>query len=341
MKKIFPFAIAFLLFATTSCESVLIPKADKSQTGVFEYLWDVIDRQYAFFDIKGVDWDSIYSVYSPQVSDDISNDSLFDVLSNMIAELHDGHTNLFGMYNTSQDPYLVERQYSQANIDSRLVILNYLTPKLNTTGGFHHASLRDGKIAYWYYSSFSGSASSMYLTYLVNRYSDAEGLIIDIRQNGGGNVDNVWNILRLFPNNGQLLYETQIKNGPEHDNFTELQQVFAPEPDTVTTWTKPVVVLADKGSYSASSFFSLCTKAYENITLMGDTTLGGLGLPNGGELPNGWTYRFSITRTLSPAGENFENGVPPDVYVKISPDSVAVGVDNVIEAACDYILSEN
>ncbi len=46
------------------------------------------------------------------------------------------------------------------------------------------------------------------------------------------------------------------------------------------------------------------------------TTGGGLGLPNGGQLPNGWTYRFSITQALTlDKNPNYENGVPPDIRV--------------------------
>ena len=340
MKKIaLPFIIIMLM--TSSCEKILIPSTDNSPKTVFDYLWQVLDNQYAFFDIKGVDWDSIYNIYEPRITNNMNDDQLFDVLARMLAELHDGHTNLFATYNTSQDPYLVELQYSQMNIDSRLLVLNYLTPDIQMTGGFRHNALRDGKIAYLYYPSFSNSASYSYLNYLLNnRYKDAEGLILDIRQNGGGNISNEWNILRILPNNNQLLYETQIKNGPAHDDFTPWQQVYAPATYDSLVWSKPMALLTDRGSYSASSFFALCCKAYANVVQIGDTTLGGLGLPNGGELPNGWHYRFSLTRTLAPNGTNWENGVPPDIYVKLDANSIANGIDNVIERACEWILSQ-
>jgi C-terminal processing protease CtpA/Prc len=74
-----------------------------------------------------------------------------------------------------------------------------------------------------------------------------------------------------------------------------------------------------------------------NMTVMGDTTGGGLGLPNGGQLPNGWTYRFSITRTLDPQGNNFENGVPPDIVSIMTDEERVNGVDKVIEDAIDFI----
>ena len=99
-----------------------------------------------------------------------------------------------------------------------------------------------------------------------------------------------------------------------------------------------MAVLIDRGSYSATSFFAICTMAYDNIRLFGDYSGGGLGLPNGGVLPNGWTYRFSTTRTLAIDGRNYENGVPPDVRVLLDPACTAQGVDNVIEAAAEWIL---
>ena len=80
--------------------------------------------------------------------------------------------------------------------------------------------------------------------------------------------------------------------------------------------------------------------AYDNIKLFGDYTGGGLGMPNGGALPNGWTYRFSVSRTLTKDGEHpeYENGVPPDVHVLLDPALTAQGIDNIIETAADWIM---
>ena len=64
-------------------------------------------------------------------------------------------------------------------------------------------------------------------------------------------------------------------------------------------------------------------------------------LPNGGQLPNGWTYRFSITRTIAVDGKNYENGVKPDYYVILNPNAYNNGIDNVIEFAADKLLENN
>ena len=219
--------------------------------------------------------------------------------------------------------------------------MNYLTLNYHSTGSFAHNAIRDGEVAYIRYSSFSNAITEEDLDYLVNHYKDCKGLILDLRQNGGGSIDNIRQMLSIFDNHGQPLYQTQIKSGPQHDAFTELTTVYAPEQDTVShkePYTKPVAVLIDRGSYSATSFFAICTMAYPNIRLFGDFSGGGLGLPNGGGLPNGWTYRFSITRTIALDGGNYENGVPPDVRVILDPECTAQGIDNVIETAADWII---
>lgn len=97
--------------------------------------------------------------------------------------------------------------------------------------------------------------------------------------------------------------------------------------------------MIDRGSYSATSMFSLATLELDNIFLVGDTTGGGLGMPNGGQLPNSWTYRFSITRTLTPDGINYENGVPPDYYAILDSSDMQQGYDTVIETALDVLLN--
>jgi hypothetical protein len=72
---------------------------------------------------------------------------------------------------------------------------------------------------------------------------------------------------------------------------------------------------------------------------MGDTTAGGLSIPAGGALPNGWYYRFGVSRTIAPDGINYENGVPPDHVVFLDPAATASLRDNIIDSACHWILS--
>ena len=339
-RTIFILLASALLFA--SCEKAFLRDPEQSPTAVFDYLWQRVDRQYALFDVKGIDWDSVRNRYAPQVSDDISDDSLFRVLANMLGTLKDGHVNVMSPFDVSRSEEIFLQTYGRRNIEPNVVTLNYLGPHYHSAGGFAYNTLRGDSVLYIRYSSFSNTASTATLNNILVRYAEAAGVIFDIRQNGGGSVENIWNILALMPAMHTHLYTTQIKSGPAHDDFSEAEKVYSPFTNgDYEPYGKPFVVLTDRGSYSASSFFALCAKGYDNMLLMGDTTGGGLGLPNGGELPNGWTYRFPVTRTLSPEGKNYENGVPPDTVVLLTQTATAAGKDNVIEAAADVIVRRN
>ena len=334
--------ILFSLFALSfaSCERAFMEQdAPNDPVSVFDYLWNKVDQQYAFFDVKGVDWDSVREVYRPKVYDDMDDDSLFNVCAAMLNTLQDGHTNLFSDFNTSHNDSVYYKMYAERNINTNVVVLNYLTIDYHTTGSFFHNAIRDGKVVYILYSDFTGTITDEALKYIVNHYKGCDGMILDLRQNGGGSADNIRQMLSIFDNHKQPLYQTQIKSGKEHDAFTQLTTVYATDTCILETpYTKPVAVLIDRGSYSATSFFAVCTMSYPNIRLFGDYTGGVLGLPNGGALPNGWTYRFSITRTLTMDGQNYENGVPPQERVILDPACTAQGIDNVIETAADWIL---
>ena len=338
MKKIN--ILLFSLLAFASCErAFMVQDEPNTSQNVFDYLWNKVDQQYAFFDVKGIDWDSVREVYRPKVYDDMGDDSLFNVCAAMLNTLQDGHTNLISSFNVSRNDTVYYRMYAHRNIDANVVLFNYLTMQYYSTGAFAHNAIRDGKVAYVRYSSFTDAITDDALKYIVNRYKDCQGVILDLRQNGGGSIDNIRQLLSIFDNHKQPLYRTQIKSGPKHNDFTNLETVRATDTCILEQpYTKPVAVLIDRGSYSATSFFAVCTQGYPNMRLFGDYTGGGLGLPNGGTLPNGWTYRFSITRTLALDGQNYENGVPPYERVILDPACTAQGIDNVIEAAADWIM---
>ena len=66
MKKLHILFLLLIGIAAISCERVFM-EADEpaNPVNVFDYLWNKVDQQYAFFDVKGVDWDSVYEVYRP------------------------------------------------------------------------------------------------------------------------------------------------------------------------------------------------------------------------------------------------------------------------------------
>lgn len=308
-------------------------------TNTFNYLWQKFDTQYSMFDVKGVDWDRVYDSLYPMVYDGMSSDSLFAVCAAMLNVLNDGHVNLYSSYDISRCDSLLYRFYSESDFDVNTVVLNYLGINYHSTGGMANASLCGGKVIYIYYGSFSSGISVGQIRHIIQSYPEAEGMILDIRGNGGGSIANVDNILSVMPSVGQKLYSSQIKNGPAHDAFAPLQETYAPVVPDSLQYKKPVYVLIDRGCYSAASIFAISTMAYDNMILMGDTTSGGLGLPTMGFLPNGWRYRFPVTRAYALDGKNYENGVPPQIYLRLDRQGVILqGRDNIIDSACALIM---
>ena len=340
MKKInISLMICLTAFVFSSCERAMMkPDESDDPVNVFEYLWNRVDQLYTFFDVKGVDWDSVHAVYRPMVYDEMSDDSLFSVCAAMLNTLRDGHTNLISDFDIMRSDTISYWMSEYNCFDENVVLQHYLTLNYHQTGAIKHNAIRGGKVAYLRYPSFSSKITEDDLKYIMDRYKDCDGIILDVRQNGGGSSVNVTRLVSLFDCHEQPLYTVQHKAGPDHNDFTPPATCYAPSSSCLDEpYTKPVAVLIDRGSFSATSYFSLCTQAFDNVKLFGDYTGGGTGLPNGGLLPNGWFYRFSCSRSIALDGGNYENGVPPDVRVLLDPNAVASGVDNIIETAANWI----
>jgi len=318
-----------------SCETVFFEAnlASTSPRNNFEYLWGECNEKYAYFELKNIHWDNVRTEYAAKIYEDMTDDSLFNVLGGMLTELRDDHANLFSNFNVSF--YGVE-YLAQDNFDWRIIVDHYLSQDFYISGPFSHSFLEDEQIGYVRLASFSEELKEENLDFILNRYKDTKGLILDIRENGGGAIANVFKILSRFVETETLVNYSVIKAGPEHDDFSTPEYVMV-QPYDETSYNKKVAVLTDRGTYSSGSLLSLATKALPNMFMVGDTTGGGLGMPSGGQLPNGWTYRFSVTQSLTlDKKPDFENGVPPDVYVLF--DWANLTKDEILDRAIAELL---
>jgi hypothetical protein len=335
MKRIYGYIVVMSCMLFVSCEQVLFEEDEADDPeAVFEYMWRQCRDKYAFFEYKNIDWDEVHRQYRPLVHPGISDDSLFNVMGAMLNELRDAHVNLVSRFNVSHYPI---RLTGPENVNFRNIQENYLRSDFMSTGPFAHNFIHDGRIGYILYPSFANIVDDDQLDYIFKRYANTKGLIIDLRSNGGGNPQNIYRIVNRFTSERTFLFNSYLKNGPGPDDFTKPQAAYA-VPSNKPGFRGNVVVLTNRGTYSAASFFVLSARALSNVTIMGDTTGGGLGLPNGGQLPNGWTYRFSTSKTLDPDRNNFENGIPPDVRSILTKADEDQGIDTVIEDAAVLLL---
>lgn len=323
-KLIFIPLLLLLLFAGCIREE----EFDNTPQGNFEALWKIIDEQYCFLDYKQIDWDAIHDQYQPLITPNMSSDGLFEVLGNMLAELKDGHVNLYSASNTARywDWYLdYPRNYDEALVEQ------YLGRDYRIASGLKYTILEDN-IGYISYTSFSDGIGEGNLDEALSYLAACNGLIIDVRNNGGGNLTYSTRLAARFTNERVLTGYILHKTGPGHSDFSEPEPIYVDSSDGVR-WQKKAVVLTNRHSYSATNDFINAMRYMPQVTLLGDKSGGGSGLPFTSELPNGWTVRFSASPHLDADKQQIEFGIDPDVKVDMTEEDKARGLDTLIEAA--------
>lgn len=309
---------------------------DNDPYGNFDALWSILDEHYCFFAYKDVDWNEVKARYRAKLHDNITNRELYDLCSDMLKELKDGHTNLISSFDVSR--YWIWEQYP-VNYDERLIDEHYLNFNYRRASGIKYQIL-DNNFAYMYYGDFTSGIGDGNLDILLNTLATSDGLVIDVRNNGGGYLTNVETLVGRFINERIYAGSIQHKNGKGHNDFSEpFDYYFEPAHGRVH-YNKPVVVLTNRGSFSATNNFVSIMKSLPNVTIVGDTTGGGCGLPFNSELPNGWSVRFSAAPITGPDGKLTEFGVEPDVKVDMSQEDITRGKDSILEKAFEILTQQ-
>jgi C-terminal processing protease CtpA/Prc len=160
-------------------------------------------------------------------------------------------------------------------------------------------------------------------------------LIIDVRSNGGGNLQNALNIARCLTDEEITYARQRFKTGPSSSDFTPWTPLRI-SPHTGDKYLGKVAVLTNRKSYSTTTFFAQMMRTLPQVRLFGDQTGGGGGTPAYAELSNGWTYRFSGSQTIDLNGQHLEFGVHVDQLLTQPMDPIS-GQDHFIEAATAWL----
>lgn len=318
-----------LICGTLSCAKALIePNKDATPSNTFDQLWNDINDKYVFFNLKNVDWDSVRQVHENRLSDGMSDKALFDVLSEVVLSLKDGHTSLYSPLDTTRF-YFYENAADNFNED--FVLNTYLQPNGYRTSSSIRHCLLNGNIAYWYYPSFEKELTEEKIDDLLSKYTDSKGLIIDIRHNTGGDNDNIYRLMEHFIESKTLIGFSQEKANDKPNNFTSPYPIYI-EPKGVN-YTKPILLLTNRRVYSSANIFAGFMQQLPHVKLVGDTTGGGTGIPTSNQLPNGWLYRYSSSFVRLVGTPQFETGVIPDFVVSTGEQEENMGIDALIEHA--------
>ena len=329
-----------LLSVLLSCGKTLVG-SDPANTpqNNFQILWDDFDRYYVFFQYKNVDWQALYDIYAPQVTDQVDDRALFDILFAMLAHLNDGHIDLIAPFKSVNARYTDERPQPKSTLNLDLVKSKYLNSEFQTAGnGFFTAGQISDTIGYLHIASFRSGGGNLWVEAIdpiVNKFFDHRGFIVDVRGNSGGNSNNADAIAGRFADQKRVSALLQSRNGPRHSDFGPIEKKYV-EPAGNKQFTKPIVVLTDRVTASSAEYFVLAMKQFSYVTVLGDFTSGASANNIFRELPNGWIYRLSVQEWLSVDNVSHEGvGIPPDI--RVSPSDADMEKDAVIEMAIQLL----
>ncbi len=321
MKRSLLIYLLTSLVALSSCKSKNEVESTWSAEANIEALWQTIDTKYCFVEEKGIDWDAIHEEYithallfNTQIHQDYQVD-LFDLCASMLDSLKDGHVNLYSWFDVSA--YSGWYDSVPINFNSSLVFSKYV-PSYRVAGGLYYGrlsyELTSDTIGYIYYSSFSNSCAN--IAGVLSKLSDCKAVIIDVRSNGGGDLTNAYALAAPFFERETVVGYWQHKNGPGHNDFSDLEELKV-TPNQSVRWLRPVYVLTNRRCFSATNTFVNCMTNAEHATIIGDRTGGGGGMPLSYELPCGWTVRFSSVKMFNVNKESIEQGIQPNIKIDI------------------------
>lgn len=167
-------------------------------------------------------------------------------------------------------------------------------------------------ICYIRLSSFISRNASKEVRDIILNNPSKKSFILDLRSNPGGLLSNAIYISDMFLNGGDIVSTV------DRDGYRETQKAT----NAILT-TKPLVVLLNKGSASASEIFSGAMKDNKRAVLVGTQSFGKGLVQEINKLPNESGINITIQKYLTPNGTDIhKKGITPDVVVELTEEQI-------------------
>ncbi len=172
--------------------------------------------------------------------------------------------------------------------------------------------LNNGNAGYIAINNFAANTYEQFKEELKNvEKENIKSLIIDVRSNPGGHVQQTTDILELFMKKGKVLYQIKTK-----DEVTKIKDT------TKASRSYPIVILINSSSASASEILAAAFQdSYPDITLVGNTTYGKGTVQTAYNLSDGTSVKFTTEKWLTPNGKWIDGkGITPDKTVSLNSE---------------------
>lgn len=189
----------------------------------------------------------------------------------------------------------------------------------------------EGNIGYVQISEFDDVTLEQYKTALANlEAQDMKGLVVDLRNNPGGNLSTVCEMLDEMLPEGLIVY-TEDKDGKRQEMKSDEEHQF----------TKPMTVLVNQYSASASEIYAGAIQDYGIGKIVGVQSYGKGVVQQVFDLKDGTCVKLTIAEYFTPKGRNINGkGITPDVKVEYEPDVDDPEADNQLDKAVETLKKE-
>ena len=191
--------------------------------------------------------------------------------------------------------------------------------------------MKAGQVGYISVSEFDSVTYDQFKTALEDlEASGMEGLVIDLRSNPGGNLSTVTDMLKLLLPEGTIV--------STKDKYGNTEEITC---DGTHEFTKPLAVLVNQYSASASEIFCGAVQDYGTGTIVGTTTYGKGVVQQLLDLGDGTCLKLTIAEYYTPSGRSINGtGVTPDVEVEYEYNAQDPEADNQLDRALEIVQDQ-
>ena len=304
----------------------------------FEHVWRTIDKNYGQFSVKRVDWDALYRVYRPQVTQATTDKELWEILLAMLGTLNDGHVCLADGSRricAGQNEGRKRDEFSLALVKSKY----FQDKSADLLGGKWVGGWLAEGVGYLYCGDFKDGMepTTKAIDEFMGSFSKARVMVVDVRNNPGGTGRSMDVVAGRFADRRRHYMTVQTRYGPKHDDLwpAEYHNV---EPGGPIQFTRPTILLANRASASGADTFVLAMRVLPHVTVVGDVTEGALSAQFPEKLPNGWTLWVAFKVIRDQDGVCWDGvGVPPDIRVCNRAEDIVAGKDATLEFALQLL----
>jgi carboxyl-terminal processing protease len=322
----------------------------------FEFLWETFHNRYPFFELRHVDWKRQYETYRPKVTNKTSKDELFDIFCRMLRPLNDGHVELKAKlsgerkaryFRPEKKPRFhqefTKRERKRLFKTTKRTLVGYGFGKPTKTEAWMLHYCRSAQFGYIRILELEGVSKrrlTAALDGIARDFGILKGIIIDIRDNPGGEDSIAITIINRFCGRKRVAFHRKTKIGPGKTDFTPLKTWYL-EPQGNVQFAGSIALLTCDSVFSGGEAFALALKELPQATIIGDHTNGIFSYQLEKKLPNGWELCLSYQVYLSANMVCYEGkGVPVDIKLLNKKADIENGIDPLITRALGVLKSK-